>query len=88
MDLDFWECFGRKKNQLCLIAEEIRYWCKFHVILILDANAQADRYTVKAIGISISMIFLKIILWLHTFLEFNGTRWIAAQKDGLFDWES
>ena len=25
MDLDFWDCFGRKK--LCLISEEIRYVC-------------------------------------------------------------
>ena len=24
MDLDLWDCFGRKK--LCLITEEIRYW--------------------------------------------------------------
>ena len=25
MDLDFWDCFGRKKKNLCLIAEEILY---------------------------------------------------------------
>ena len=24
MDLDFWDCFGRKKH--CLISEEIQYW--------------------------------------------------------------
>ena len=59
MDLDLWDCFGRKK--LCLIIDEIRYVLNFKMATIVFVNFLSDRCILQKFILKKGDIFLQLM---------------------------
>ena len=60
MDLDFWDCFGRK--QLCLIIKEIWYCLQFISLLVTDDTEFFLRTIFQSFSLFIREEFLDFVL--------------------------